>query len=144
MISAKIRGGLLTSYSLVVLAHMVIAIPFVLRTILPEYRKMPDSYIHSSLTLGAGPLRTFLLIELPLLRGAMFTGAIFAFALSMGEFNATLTLANSSIVTLPIVMYRLIGSYNFQGACALGTILIAVCAIVFIVSELAKGGNHGR
>ena len=144
LISAKIRGGLLTSYSLVVLAHMVIAIPFVLRTILPEYRKIPDSYIHSSLTLGAGPLRTFLLIELPLLKGAMFTGAIFAFALSMGEFNATLTLANSSIVTLPIVMYRLIGSYNFQGACALGTILIAVCAIVFIVSELAKGGNHGR
>lgn len=144
LISAKIRGGLLTSYSLVVLAHMVIAIPFVLRTILPEYRKIPDSYIHSSLTLGAGPLRTFLLIELPLLRGAMFTGAIFAFALSMGEFNATLTLANSSIVTLPIVMYRLIGSYNFQGACALGTILIAVCAIVFIASELAKGGNHGR
>ena len=144
LISAKIRGGLLTSYTLVVLAHMVIAIPFVLRTILPEYRKIPGSYIHSSLTLGAGPLRTFLLIELPLLRGAMFTGAIFAFALSMGEFNATLTLANSSIVTLPIVMYRLIGSYNFQGACALGTILIAVCAIVFIVSELAKGGNHGR
>ncbi len=144
LISARIRGGLLTSYSLVVLAHMVIAIPFVLRTILPEYRKIPNSYIHSSLTLGAGPLRTFLQIELPLLRGAMLTGAIFAFALSMGEFNATLTLANSSIVTLPIVMYRLIGSYNFQGACALGTILIAVCTLVFIVSELAKGGKYDR
>jgi thiamine transport system permease protein len=144
LISARIRGGLLTSYSLVVLAHMVIAIPFVLRTILPEYRKIPNSYIHSSLTLGAGPVRTFLQIELPLLRGAMLTGAIFAFALSMGEFNATLTLANSSIVTLPIVMYRLIGSYNFQGACALGTILIAVCTLVFIVSELAKGGKYDR
>ncbi|WP_298502697.1 iron ABC transporter permease [uncultured Sphaerochaeta sp.] len=144
LISARIRGGLLTSYSLVVLAHMVKSIPFVLRTILPEYRKIPNSYIHSSLTLGAGPLRTFLQIELPLLRGAMLTGAIFAFALSMGEFNATLTLANSSIVTLPIVMYRLIGSYNFQGACALGTILIAVCTLVFIVSELAKGGKYDR
>ncbi|HBO35724.1 MAG TPA: iron ABC transporter permease [Sphaerochaeta sp.] len=144
LVSARVRGGLLTSYSLVVLAHMVIAIPFVLRTILPEYRKIPNSYIHSSLTLGAGPLRTFLQIELPLLRGAMLTGAIFAFALSMGEFNATLTLANSSIVTLPIVMYRLIGSYNFQGACALGTILIAVCTLVFIVSELAKGGKYDR
>lgn len=144
LISSRIRGGVLTSYSLVVLAHMVIAIPFVLRTILPEYRKIPNSYIHSSLTLGAGPLRTFLHIELPLLRGAMFTGGIFAFALSMGEFNATLTLANSSIVTLPIIMYRLIGSYNFQGACALGTILIAVCTVVFIVSELSKGGTHDR
>jgi thiamine transport system permease protein len=74
----------------------------------------------------------------------MFTGAIFAFALSMGEFNATLTLANSSIITLPVVMYRLIGSYNFQGACALGTILIAVSVLVFIVSEFARGGTYGR
>jgi thiamine transport system permease protein len=144
LISARLRGGLALSYTLVVLAHLVIAIPFVLRTILPEYRKIPLSYMHSSLTLGAGPVKTFLLIELPLLKGAMFTGAIFAFALSMGEFNATLTLANSSITTLPIVMYRLIGSYNFQGACALGTILIGVCTIVFIVSEFAKGGSYGR
>ncbi|WP_332447967.1 ABC transporter permease [Sphaerochaeta sp.] len=144
LISSRIRGGTALSYTLVVLAHMVIAIPFVLRTLLPEYRKIPLSYMHSSLTLGAGPWRTFVSIEVPLLRGAMLTGAIFAFALSMGEFNATLTLANSSIVTLPIIMYRLIGSYNFQGACALGTILIVVCAIVFSVSELAKGGRNGR
>ncbi len=144
LISSKLRGGMSLSYTLVVLAHLVIAIPFVLRTILPEYRKIPLSYMHSSLTLGAGPLRTFLMVEIPLLRGAMLTGGIFAFALSMGEFNATLTLANSSIVTLPIVMYRLIGSYNFQGACALGTILIAVCVIVFLVSEMAKGGTYGR
>ena len=145
LISSRFRAGISVNYLLVVLAHMVIAIPFVLRTILPEYRKIPLSYMHSSMTLGAGPLRTFLLIELPLLKGAMLTGAIFAFALSMGEFNATLTLANSSIITLPIVMYRLIGSYNFQGACALGTILIAVSVIVFIVSELAKGGGrYGR
>lgn len=139
-----LRGGLALSYGLVVLAHLVIALPFVLRTVLPEYRKIPASYINSSLTLGAGPIRTFLSIELPLLKGAMLTSAIFAFALSVGEFNATLTLANSSIVTLPVVMYRLIGSYNFQGACALGTILIGVCTLVFIVSELAKGGRNGR
>ncbi len=144
LISSRIRGGLGTGYTLVVLAHLVLAIPFVIRTILPEYRKIPLTYLQSSLTLGATPLYTFLKIELPLLRGAMLTGAIFAFALSMGEFNATLTLANSSIITLPIIMYRLIGSYNFQGACALGTILIAVSAIVFIISELAKGGSHGR
>ncbi|MDT4763309.1 iron ABC transporter permease [Sphaerochaeta sp. PS] len=144
IISNRIRGGVSIGYTLVVLAHMVIAIPFVLRTILPEYRKMPLSYAQSSLTLGAGPLRTFFLIEVPLLKGAMITGGMFAFALSMGEINATLTLANSAIVTLPVVMYRLIGSYNFQGACALGSVLILVCSIVFIVSELAKGESNGR
>jgi thiamine transport system permease protein len=144
IISSRIRGGNNVGYTLVVLAHMVIAIPFALRTILPEYRKIPNSYIQCALTLGATPLKTFLSIEIPLLKGALLTGGIFAFALSMGEINATLTLANSSIVTLPIVMYRLIGSYNFQGACALGSVLILVCAIVFSVSELAKGDGNGR
>lgn len=144
LISNRIRGGVSVGYTLVVLAHMVIAIPFVLRTILPEYRKMPLSYIQSSLTLGASPLRTFFLIEVPLLKGALITGGMFAFALSMGEITATLTLANSAIVTLPVIMYRLIGSYNFQGACALGSVLILVCSIVFLVSELAKGENNGR
>jgi len=144
LIANRIRGGVSVGYTLVVLAHMVIAIPSVLRTILPEYRKMPLSYIQSSLTLGASPLRTFFLIEIPLLKGALITGGMFAFALSMGEITATLTLANSAIITLPVIMYRLIGSYNFQGACALGTVLILVCIIVFLVSELAKGENNGR
>ena len=39
-------------------------------------------------------------------------------------------------------MYRLIGSYNYQGACALGTILIAVSAVVFIATGTAKGTHH--
>ncbi|NCC66057.1 MAG: iron ABC transporter permease, partial [Spirochaetia bacterium] len=84
LISSRFRFGVSQQYVLVVLAHMVIAIPFVLRTILPEYRKIPLSYMQSSLTLGSGPLRTFLSIELPLLKGSMLTGGIFAFALSMG------------------------------------------------------------
>lgn len=127
-----------SSRMLVVLAHVVITSPFVLRTILPEYRKIPFSYTQASLTLGATVPQTFWKIELPLLRGALVTGAAFAFAISMGEMNATLVLADSSLVTVPIVMYRLIGSYNYAGACALGTVLIACCAVVFVIIESLK------
>lgn len=123
------------AYVLVVLAHVIIAIPFVLRTILPEYRRIPLSLPYAAMTLGASPARVFLGLEIPLLRSAMMTGGIFAFAISMGEINATLTLSDSTFATIPLVMYRLIGSYNYQGACALGTLLIIVCALVFFVSE---------
>ena len=126
----------------VVLAHLVIALPFTLRVMLPEYRKIPLSYTNSARTLGSTTGHAFFTIELPLLRGAMVSSAIFAFAISMGEFNATLTLSSSTIVTLPIVMYRLIGSYNYQGACALGTILIIVSALVFIATGTTKGKKH--
>ncbi len=141
LIQSKIRG-MDISFVLVVLAHVVIATPFVLRTVLPEYRKIPSSYSHSALLLGATPSKAFRNIEVPLLRSALVTGGMFAFAISMGEINATLTLASSKITTVPLVMYRLINSYNYQGACALGTVLILTCALVFLVGELLKGGSH--
>lgn len=142
LITSRVHGGASLSYALVVLAHLVIALPFTLRVMLPEYRKIPLSYTNSARTLGSTTGHAFFTIELPLLRGAMVSSAIFAFAISMGEFNATLTLSSSTIVTLPIVMYRLIGSYNYQGACALGTILIIVSALVFIATGTTKGKKH--
>lgn len=135
-------GGLDIGFVMVVLAHVVIATPFVLRTVLPEYRKIPASYSQAAMTLGATPAKTFWSVEVPLLKTSLITGGMFAFAISMGEINATLTLADSKLTTLPLVMYRLINSYNYQGACALGTILILVCAIVFMVGELLKRNDH--
>ncbi|AEC02165.1 ABC transporter permease [Parasphaerochaeta coccoides] len=123
------------AYVLVVLAHVIIAIPFVMRSVLPDYRRIPPSLSHAAMTMGASPSRVFFSLEVPLLRNSMVTGGIFAFAISMGEINATLTLSDSTFSTIPLVMYRLIGSYNYQGACALGTLLISVCVIVFFVSE---------
>ncbi len=139
LIAAKIQntGGLI----LVILAHLVIVLPFNIRAITPEIRKIPPSLKNSAMTLGASGFRAFLNIEVPLLKSALISGAIFAFAISMGEVNATLILSSSSIITIPVTMYRLIGSYNFGGACALGTILIIVCSIVFISSEYLKKDN---
>jgi thiamine transport system permease protein len=129
-------------YLLVVLAHLVIVIPFALRSVIPEARKIPIQYVAAARTLGASRLYTFWTIEAPLLKNSLITGAMFAFALSLGELNATLTLSDSTIVTLPIVMYQLIGSYNYQGACALGTILIIASLLVFLLTEGLKGNRH--
>lgn len=126
----------------VVLAHVVIASPLVLRAVLPQYRSIPLSYLQASLTLGANVSRTFKQVELPLLRSAIATGAAFAFAISLGELNATLVLSDSHIVTLPVVMYRLIGSYNFPAACALGTVLIVLCVMTFLATESFRRRRH--
>ena len=140
LISSRIHSS---GYIMVVLAHLIIAIPFALRSVVPEYRKIPPNYLQAAHTLGADELRIFLTIEAPLLKNSLLTGAMFAFALSLGELNATLTLSNSNIVTLPVIMYQLIGSYNYQGACALGTILIVISVTVFLLSEYLKGKENG-
>ena len=141
LIARYVRLSLLGSYALITLAHTVIAFPFALRTILPKVRSLSETYLYASYTLGSSPRKTFRRIEVPLLRKTLLTAGIFAFALSLGEFNATLILSSSQVVTLPIVMYRLIGSYNFQGACALGSILILASGLTFFLGEVAKGDS---
>ncbi len=127
----------------VIMAHAIIAYPFVVRSVTGVLRKIKPSLIHAASSMGASPAAVFLTVELPIIKGALLTGAAFAFALSMGELNATILLAGSDTATIPLAVYRLIGSYNFYGACAMGTILIILTIIVFTVMDKI-GSNKGR
>lgn len=120
---------------LIILAHTVIAFPFVTRAVKPVMDKIKPELIHAALSLGETPLRVFITVELPLIKSAVFAGAAFAFAISIGELNATILLASESTLTIPLMMYRLIGSYNFIAACALGTVLIIFTFFSFMVMD---------
>ncbi|MDA3808979.1 MAG: iron ABC transporter permease [Spirochaetaceae bacterium] len=125
--------------TLVVLAHTVIALPLVIKPILSIFRKVKISLREAALNLGATGFRAFWDIELPLIKSGLLTGATFAFAVSIGEMNATLMLAQPGTTTLPISIYRLISSYKFYGACALGTILMLICLLAFLAIEKFDG-----
>ena len=120
---------------LIILAHSVIAYPFVLRGIVTAYRKLPDSVFEAASLLGAGPLSRFVSVELPLLKKALTASAVFAFAVSMGEINATLMLSEGRFVTIPLAVYRLIGSYNYAGASVLGVVLIITGVAAFYTMD---------
>ncbi len=119
----------------VVFAHTVIAYPFVVRAVSPVLRKIKPSLPEAARSLGAGSWQLFLRLELPLLKSALLTGAAFAFGISVGEINATLMLATPQLTTMPIAVYRLIGSYNFVGASAMGTLLMLLCFLAFLVID---------
>jgi len=124
---------------LVILAHSVISLPLVFKPVLSIFRKVKISLREAALNLGASGFRTFIDIELPLIKSGLLTGATFAFAVSIGEMNATLMLSQPGTTTLPISIYRLIGSYKFFGACALGTILMFICLLAFITIDRFDG-----
>ncbi|MDC7222549.1 MAG: iron ABC transporter permease, partial [Spirochaetales bacterium] len=117
----------------VILAHTFLALPFVYRTMTTALEQMDDGLRESALIQGAREIQSLIYIELPLLGKSLISGAIFSFALSMGEVNAVLILAPAERITIPIAVYRLIGSYNFPGACAMGTLLILICTAAFLV-----------
>ena len=130
-----------SSSLLIILAHTVIAFPFVTRAVKPVLDKIKPELIHAGLSLGELPLRVFLTVELPLIKSAIFSGGAFAFAISIGEMNATILLSSENTITIPIMMYRLISSYNFIAACALGTVLILFTSISFILMDYYGSDN---
>lgn len=135
MLPSSFKGSAI----LVILAHTIIALPLVFKSILSIFRKVKLSLREAALNLGASSFRTFRDIELPLIRAGLLTGATFAFAISIGEMNATLMLSQPGTTTLPISIYRLIGSYKFFGACALGTILMFICLLAFLAIDRFEG-----
>ena len=127
------------SWYAIVFAHSVIAYPFVIRVLTATLRKISLALREAASSLGAGPWQIFRYLELPLSKSALVTGAAFSFGISVGEINATLMLYDPDLVTIPVVIYRLISSYNFIGACAMGSVLIVFCLIAFLIIDHAGG-----
>ena len=130
--------NLLTSYLLVLAAHVVVVMPFAVRSILPGARRIPERLPMAAMTLGGDSKEIYRLIERPLLRPYRRRAYAFAFALSLGEVNATLALSEGRVTTIPILIYKMINQYNYQGAAALAVILLIVAITMFAIGE-SKG-----
>ncbi|MFC1959418.1 ABC transporter permease [Chloroflexota bacterium] len=130
--------NLRTSPVLIPLAHTLVAMPFVIRSVLPAIKQIPKETQEAALGLGASPWRVWVLIDFPLIKRGLIVGAIFAFTVSMGEFGATVFVARPDTPTIPVVIYRLLGQpgvTNYGQALAMSVILVLVCGVSFVVIE---------
>ncbi len=98
-----------TSLLLIPIAHALIALPFVLRAVVPLIRSIDDRLREAAAVLGASPSRAWREVDGPILARGALVGAGFAFAVSLGEFGATLFIARPDTVTIPVAIFRLLG-----------------------------------
>ncbi|MBM9619076.1 ABC transporter permease [Streptomyces zhihengii] len=127
-----------TSWILVPLAQALVGVPFVVRIMLPVLRAVDARLREAASVLGASPLRAWREVDLPLVRRALLVAAGFAFAVSLGEFGATVFIARPDNPTLPVAVARLLGrpgELNYGQAMALSTVLMAVCAVALLALE---------
>ncbi|RSS88993.1 iron ABC transporter permease [Streptomyces sp. WAC05292] len=127
-----------TSWILVPLAQALVGVPFVVRTMLPVLRAVDERLREAAAVLGASPLRAWREVDLPMVRRALLVAAGFAFAVSLGEFGATVFIARADRPTLPVAVARLLGragDLNYGQAMALSTVLMLVCAAALLVLE---------
>lgn len=132
---------------LIPVAHTLIALPLVVRSILPMLREIKPNLREAAMVLGATPRRVWQEVDVPIAARALAVGAVFAFAISMGEFGATTLLARPQYSTIPLAIYRLLGQpglANYGQALALATILMLVSAAAIILVERFRIGETGE
>ncbi len=116
--------GLSNSYIIVILAHIVLVLPFVTRSVYVSLANIDLSLERSAANLGASPLNVFLRITLPLLAPGVVGGWIIAAILSFTEFTASLYVTSYSTQTLPVAMYTYVREYTDPTIAAISSLLI--------------------
>lgn len=126
----------------IIAAHAVAGYPFVVRTIVPGLESLDHRLVESARALGASRARALVDIEVPLIWPGIVAGAAFAFAISIGEFSATVVLATGTDqYTMPVAIERFIGR-RLGPATAMGVVLLVVTSVSFyVIDRLA--GDHG-
>lgn len=128
---------------LVPIAHSLVALPFVVRTLTPAIASIPAGLRQAAAVLGASPARVWREVDLPVLARAALSGAVFAFTVSLGEFGATALLARPEFPTLPVAIFRYLaqpGALNYGQAMAMATLLMVLCAAGILILDRIEFG----
>jgi thiamine transport system permease protein len=128
---------------IVPVVQALVAIPFVVRIVAPTLRAIDPRQREAAALLGASPGRVRREIDVPVAGRAFAIAAGFAFAISLGEFGATVFVARPETPTLPVAIFRFLGrpgELNAGQAYALAVVLMVVVAVsVFLVE---RGREH--
>jgi len=122
-----------------VLAAAVMAFPLLVRAVRLSLESVDPGLEAAARTLGAGPMRVFFTVTLPLMAPGILTGTLLAFARSLGEFGATITFVSNirgETQTLPLALYTLTQVPDGEtGAMRLCILSVLIAMVALIISE---------
>ena len=136
-----------TSLVLIPIAQALVALPLVVRTLLPPLQGVDPRLRDAAAMLGASPGRVLATIDLPMLGRSAGLALGFAFATSLGEFGATAFLVRPGAQTLPVAIAALIGrqgAENYGMALAAAVVLGLLTAGVMLLAERWRGEVTGE
>jgi ABC-type spermidine/putrescine transport system permease subunit II len=119
---------------IMLIVHIALTFPYIVKTLKAKLEDMSTLFEQASGTLGAAPLTTFRKILFPLTLPAIFSGAVMAFARSLGETGATLVVAGI-YTTAPIAVISWVSQFKFGPAAFLGSLLLIVASAIILPVE---------
>jgi len=131
--------GIQQGYTMIVLAHMVLVMPFVTRAVYVSLANVDPNLARAAANLGASPFHVLTRITLPLVLPGMAGGWLIAAVLSLTEFTASLYVTGSRTQTLPVAMYNYIREYADPTVSAVAALLIIATTIIMFIADRTFG-----
>jgi putative spermidine/putrescine transport system permease protein len=131
--------GWARGYSVVIVCHVVLVLPFVLRSVYVSLRNLDQRYELAAASLGAPPHRVLLTVTLPLLIPGLVSGWLFAAILSFNEFTASLFVTAQRTQTLPVAMYNYVREFADPSMAALSVMYIVATAVLIAFANAFLG-----
>lgn len=122
----------------IVLAHIVITMPFALRVIIANLQTVSTSIEEAAQVLGAGPVTSFVRVTLPVIKSGMISALVFSFIVSFDNFTISAFLVTGR-GTLPIEIYAYIRTESDPTIAAISSLLIAVSIVGVLAIEKLVG-----
>jgi putative spermidine/putrescine transport system permease protein len=131
--------GMMRTYTVVVATHMVLVLPFVLRSVYVSLKNIDRRLELAAAGLGASPGWVLLTVTLPLLIPGLFAGWLFAAILSFNEFTASLFVTAQRTQTLPVAMYNYVREYADPTMAAISVLFIVTTALLLVLANAFLG-----
>lgn len=131
--------GLVSSWPGVVIAHLVITLPYALRVLMTGLSTMPPFVEDAAGTLGAAPWQVFRQITLPLMTPALVASAALAFIVSFDEVVISLFIAGTQLKLLPVSLYHYVESWTDPLVAAVSALLVLGTLGIVLIVERAIG-----
>ena len=128
----------LVGYIKVILAHSVLGIPFVIITVTATLVGFDNSLTRASANMGAGPVKTFFKVQMPLIMPGVVAGGLFAFITSFDEVVVIMFVGSSKQKTLPWQMFIGLKEQISPTILAVATILVCMSIALLVTLELLR------
>jgi len=132
------RVRLTGTHLVVIVAHGVLAVPVAFLVITATLKGFDRNLERAAMSAGAGPLRTFLHVTLPVLRPGMLVGALFAFLSSFNEAVVVIFIGGREASTLPKKMYESIRLESDPVIAVVSTLLVSAVVIGVLLSTFMR------
>lgn len=134
--------GLQGTFWGVVLAHAILGIPFVIITVTATLVGFDRSLTRAAASMGAGPLRTFFKVQLPLILPGVISGGLFAFITSFDEVVVVIFVGSAGQKTLPWQMFIGLREQISPTILAVATLMVALSILLLTTLEMLRRRNE--